>query len=170
MNQLEQTLYEIHTGKKSVRIMPTINEIMETDADNYSGRKKRKVVKQAARTEKKAVRTDIKKARVENIRSKAKSRVILAEKGIVQSNLSGGIKDIISGAMGNNNPSNDEAPERVIKNKNVGVNTNIPDNSESAQDEQETPQGNKAQGPKADNKMFLYLGIAAAAYFLIMKK
>ena len=41
MNQTEQTLYEIRTGKQSVRRMPTINEIMEAeDVENFIGNKK----------------------------------------------------------------------------------------------------------------------------------
>ena len=128
MNQTEQTLYEIRTGKQSVRRMPTISEIMEAeDVENFIGNKSRrkarvtkradqKTVKHTQRAERKTVRLDIKKARGENIRSKAKSRVILAEQGIVQSNTGGdvlnGAKSLISGLTGGNRPQRpDEQPQ-----------------------------------------------------------
>ena len=124
MNQTEQTLYEIRTGKQSVRRMPTINEIMQAeDVENFIGNKSRRkarqdqrTVKHTQRAEKKTVRLDLKKARGENIRSKAKSRVILAEQGIVQSNTGGdilnGAKSLISGLTGGNRPQRpDEQPQ-----------------------------------------------------------
>lgn len=85
MTQAEETLYQVRTGKSSVRRMPTISEIMEEEPDNFRGRKRAKTaVKQTQRAERKSTRLDVKKARAENIRSKAKSRVILAEQGILQ--------------------------------------------------------------------------------------
>ena len=192
MNQAEETLYQIRTGKKSVRRMPTIAEIMEeSEADNFKGRRRaRTVVKQAQRAERKTTRLEVKKARSENIRSKAKSRVILAEQGIVQSNTGGeimtGVKSLISGLTGGNRPQRpDEQPqdEETQTPANVytkpqatapkqnqstrprieaGVQTNIEERTAPTENVTAAEKGE----PQKDNT-FLYIAAGIALFFII---
>jgi hypothetical protein len=92
--------------------MAHAEELNENDYDGFLGigkkAKARKAVRVENRKEKKAVRLDNKKSKVENRRSKAQSRVILAEQGIstpsalgeVAGGLGGLIKNITGGGGG----------------------------------------------------------------------
>jgi hypothetical protein len=96
-------------------------EINENDYDGFLGIGKKAKAKKAVRVEnrqaKKAVRLDNKKSKVENRRSRAQSRLLLAEKGIatpsgageVASGLGGLIKNITGGG-GEASPLPTEAP------------------------------------------------------------
>lgn len=177
MTQAEQTLHEINTGKKSVRRMPTLAEIMEgaEGADNFLGGKKgkaKKAVRVQQRQEKRSVKIDARRGRTENKRSKAQSRVILAEQGIIQTNTGGeilsGAKTLISGLTGGG--AKQESTEQKLQESTsppveAGVGTNI---EERQQPTENVTAAEKGLEPKKDNKILL-IGGAALALFLIMK-
>lgn len=177
MNQAEQTLHEIITGKKSVRRMPTILEIMEDGkVDNFIGGKKvkaRKNVKTAQKQEKRSVKIDARRGKTENKRSKAQSRVILAEKGIVQTNTGGEIlsagKTLLSGLTGGGGQQEAEQAkphESTSPPVEAGVGTNI---EERQQPTENVTAAQKGLEPKKDNKMLL-IAAAGIAIFLMTKK
>lgn len=197
MNQSEQTLFEINTGKKSVRRMPTISEIMEAEnVDNFLGGKKgkkrkivkieNKTVKTAQKVEKKEVKTDSRRALNENKRSKAKSRILLAEKGIIQTNTGGEIltggKALLSGLTGTKQIAQqtgiqpEEQPEEIAQATHTkpqqttrpkieaGVQTNIEERTAPT----ENVTAAEKTEPKKDNTILLIA--AAVAIFLMFKK
>lgn len=188
MTQAEQTLFEIKTGKKSVRKMQTIAEIMEDGYSDFIGNKRKRKTRQVNKVEKRGVKIENKKARAENTRSKAQSRLILAKQGIVQpSGIGEGIKSI--GVLGSKflNPrtevesvqSTGEEERTEVKPKasmlatiqkrtgEAGVTTNILEGEE----ERQNKTGETKEPARENNsKMYLIAAAAAAALFLFLKK
>jgi len=96
----------VPVGRKSIEVKPDKNT-----PDNFLGigkkAKARKAVRVAQRQEKRAVKIDMKKARVADKLSKADSRIKLADQGIVQPTGVGAIGGAIAGLLGGGNQQQD---------------------------------------------------------------
>jgi hypothetical protein len=97
--------------------MAHAEELNENDYDGFLGigkkAKAKKAVRVENRKEKKAVRLDNKKSKVENRRSKAQSRVILAEQGISTPSALGEVASGLGSLVKNLTGGGGEAPTQM---------------------------------------------------------